>query len=86
MATRALSPAKIMQLGVGFWGSKALLSAIELGLFTVLGGDRAMPKHYGCSWDCTRVVRGTSSMRSWPWACSNEPGCAMPILRRRPCF
>src|SRR5678815_5552836 len=37
MATRALSPAKIMQLGVGFWGSKALLSAIELGLFTVLG-------------------------------------------------
>ena len=36
MATRPLSPAKIMQLGVGFWGSKALLSAIELGLFTVL--------------------------------------------------
>lgn len=36
MATRALSPAKIMQLGVGFWGSKALLSAIELGLFTTL--------------------------------------------------
>ena len=36
MATRALSPAKIMQLGVGFWGSKALLSAIELGLFTAL--------------------------------------------------
>jgi SAM-dependent methyltransferase len=25
-----------MQLGLGFWGSKALLSAIELGLFTVL--------------------------------------------------
>lgn len=36
MATRPLCPAKIMQLGVGFWGSKALLSAIELGLFTVL--------------------------------------------------
>ena len=36
MANRALSPAKIMQLGIGFWGSKALLSAIELGLFTVL--------------------------------------------------
>jgi SAM-dependent methyltransferase len=36
MAKRPLSPAKIMQLGVGFWGSKALLSAIELGLFTVL--------------------------------------------------
>lgn len=36
MAKRPLNPAKIMQLGVGFWGSKALLSAIELGLFTVL--------------------------------------------------
>src|SRR5689334_8219069 len=36
MATRALSPAKIMQLGVGFWGSKALLRAIELGVFTEL--------------------------------------------------
>lgn len=36
MAARALSPAKIMQLGVGFWGSKALLSAVELGVFTVL--------------------------------------------------
>jgi hypothetical protein len=36
MATRQLTPAKIMQLGVGFWGSKTLLSAIELGLFTEL--------------------------------------------------
>ena len=36
MATRALSPAKIMHLGVGFCGSKTLLSAIELGVFTVL--------------------------------------------------
>lgn len=26
----------IMQLGMGFWGSKALLSAVELGLFTEL--------------------------------------------------
>ncbi len=36
MATRQVTPAKIMQLGVGFWGSKTLLSAIELGLFTEL--------------------------------------------------
>ncbi len=26
----------IMQLGMGFWGSKSLLSAVELGLFTEL--------------------------------------------------
>jgi len=36
MAQRAATPAKIMQLGIGFWGSKTLLSAIELGLFTEL--------------------------------------------------
>lgn len=36
MAKRALIPAKIMQLGTGFFGSKTLLSAIELGLFTEL--------------------------------------------------
>jgi SAM-dependent methyltransferase len=36
MPKRRLTPAKIMQLGTGFWGSKTLLSAIELGLFTEL--------------------------------------------------
>ena len=30
------SPDGIMQLGLGFWGSKTLLSASELGLFTEL--------------------------------------------------
>jgi hypothetical protein len=30
------SPEKIFQVGLGFWGSKALLSAVELGVFTVL--------------------------------------------------
>ena len=36
MATRAMTPAKILQLGTAFWASKTLLSAIELGLFTEL--------------------------------------------------
>ena len=31
-----LSPANIIQLGVGFWGPKTLLSAIELGVFSEL--------------------------------------------------
>ncbi len=30
------SPEKIMQIGLGFWASKTLLSAVELGLFTEL--------------------------------------------------
>jgi hypothetical protein len=33
----SLKPDHIMQLGLGFWGSKTLLSAIELDVFTHLG-------------------------------------------------
>src|SRR3954452_10669381 len=32
----SIAPDKILQLGSAFWGSKTLLSAIELGLFTHL--------------------------------------------------
>jgi len=32
------NPGAIMQLGTGFWASKTLLSAVELGLFTELAG------------------------------------------------
>ncbi len=32
-----LSPARIMEVGMGFWPAKALLSAIDLGVFTALG-------------------------------------------------
>ncbi len=34
------NPAHIMQIGMGFFGSKALLSAVELGLFTTLAKGR----------------------------------------------
>jgi hypothetical protein len=36
---RSITPESIMQLGLGFWGSKTLLSAIELGLFTELAKE-----------------------------------------------
>ena len=35
-AGAAPDPAPILQLGLGFWGSKTLLSAVELGVFTEL--------------------------------------------------
>src|SRR5215469_16938429 len=35
----SLSPARIMEVGMGFWPAKVLLSAIELGLFTKLGAQ-----------------------------------------------
>src|SRR4028118_2085405 len=30
------TPERILSLGLGFWGSKTLLSAVEIGLFTEL--------------------------------------------------
>ena len=30
------APDQILQLGLGFWGSKTLLSAVELGVFSAL--------------------------------------------------
>jgi cyclopropane fatty-acyl-phospholipid synthase-like methyltransferase len=33
-----VTPEAILQLGLGFWGSKTLLSAVELGVFTELAG------------------------------------------------
>ena len=43
-ATRAaqVTPDAIMQLGFGFWGSKTLLSAVELGLFSELAEAGAL--------------------------------------------
>src|SRR6478672_12075446 len=35
-ARASVTPDDIMQLGFAFWGSKTLLSAVELGLFTLL--------------------------------------------------
>lgn len=36
MHTSQPNPSHIMQIGMGFWASKTLLSAVELGLFSVL--------------------------------------------------
>ncbi len=37
-----VTPDAIMQLGLGFWGSKALLSAVELGVFSELAAAGAL--------------------------------------------
>ncbi len=36
---QALTPARIMEVGMGFFPAKSLLSAVELGLFTTLGAS-----------------------------------------------
>jgi len=40
-STPNATPEHILQVGMGFWASKTLLSAVELELFTVLG-DKTM--------------------------------------------
>jgi hypothetical protein len=35
----ALNPSKIMQIGMGFWASKVLLTAVQYGLFTLLAPE-----------------------------------------------
>ena len=41
----APTPERIMQIGLGFWPSKTLLSAIELGLFTELANEPLSTAH-----------------------------------------
>ena len=36
MSNTETNPGSILQLGLAFWGSKTLLSAVELGLFSEL--------------------------------------------------
>ena len=41
------NPSHIMQVGMGFWPSKVVLSAVELQLFTHLGGDSLRGEEIG---------------------------------------
>ena len=81
-----LSPDAIMQLGLGFWGSKTLLSAVELGLFSELAEEgRSMPRRCASAWACTRAARPTSSTRSSRSACSSARTVATRTPRRPSC-
>jgi hypothetical protein len=42
-----LTPARIMEVGMGFWPAKALLSAVELRLFTALGNEAMSAEELG---------------------------------------
>ena len=59
-----------MQTAFGLWASKALLSAVEIRLFTKLANGPqevdALIKRLKLH---TRMALGISSMRSFPWAC-----------------
>jgi hypothetical protein len=44
----AVTPESILRIGSGFWASKALMSAVELGLFTELAQAEALELHELC--------------------------------------
>ncbi len=58
-----LSPQKILDVGLGFWASKALLSAVEMGLFTELAKHPEDSRACAAASGCTRARRATSSTR-----------------------
>src|SRR2546428_7589783 len=47
MAQVQLDPSHIMQVGMGFWPSKTVLSAVELELFTRLGSESKTGEEIG---------------------------------------
>ena len=47
MSNAQLDPSHIMQVGMGFWPSKTVLSAVELELFTHLGSDAMTGEEIG---------------------------------------
>ena len=47
MVNQQLDPSHIMQTATAFWGSKVLLTAVELDLFTTLGGDKLSASQLG---------------------------------------
>ena len=59
------SPEKLLALGMSFWNAKALLSAVELGVFDALAEGPADLSTLRASCGCTRARRAISSTRWW---------------------
>jgi SAM-dependent methyltransferase len=93
-----LSPARIMEVGLGFWPSKTLLLALEVGVFTTLGsnamtgGDlqRALDLHPRANpdfFDALVALRFLDRDGDGPDArYRNTPEAAMFLDRRSPEF
>src|SRR3981189_1858273 len=47
LSTAGLDPSHIMEVGTGFWPSKTVLSAVELGLFSHLGAESISGEEVG---------------------------------------
>src|SRR5512145_449373 len=94
MATARLSPDRIMQLGFGFWGSKTLLSAIELGLFTELAkgplDEKALTKrlnlHPRSARDFFDALVALGMLKRTGTRYANTPETALFLDRAKPSY
>ena len=83
-----------MQLGLGFWGSKTLLSAIELGLFTELAkGPLDVPAlterlklHHRSARDFFDALAALGMLRRTGARYANTPETALFLDRAKPSY
>jgi hypothetical protein len=90
----AITSEAIMQLGFAFWGSKTLLSAVELGLFTVLAdgplGTEALiarlKLHPRSARDFLDALVALGQLKREEGVYSNTPAGALFLDRRKPSY
>src|SRR3954467_3678611 len=90
------SPDKILQLGSAFWGSKTLLSAIELGLFTRLAASgpmslaelrQALGLHECSARDFFDALVSLGMLQRWPGGrYANTPETELYLDRNKPSY
>ena len=89
-----LTPDAIMQLGLAFWGSKTLLSAIELGLFTLLADGpmsaealtKQLKLHPRSVRDFLDALVALGQLERHDAHYSNTPAGALFLDRRKPTY
>ena len=64
-----VSPTRIMDIGMGFWASKVLLTAVNIGLFTRLGRGPASAEKLKIKFICeergTIEIKGKTKMKTY---------------------
>ena len=69
----------LRETAFGFWGSKVLLTAVEVGLFTTLAGRRLTGAELGKALHFIHVLIPIFLTRSWRW---NFSTATVTVLRR----
>jgi SAM-dependent methyltransferase len=89
-----VTPDQIMQLGLGFWGSKTLLSAIELGVFSSLASGPASEEdlrerldlHERSGRDFLDALVALGMLDRGPDAYRNTPAADLFLDRAKPSY